>query len=103
MKPHPTRFDDQGSTVNYHYSGAYTAEWIVEDPEEGSANAGGALYPFANFGSVTFSNMKSSFTSWSLTPDEEWAHRAKRCDAGGANEHHSRRLYRHLHRAVAES
>jgi hypothetical protein len=64
--------NDQGSTINYHYSGAYTAEWIVEDPEEGSASPGGALYPFANFGSITFSNTESSFTSWSLTPDEEW-------------------------------
>jgi hypothetical protein len=63
---------DQGSTVNYHYSGAYTAEWIVEDPEESSANAGGTLYPFANFGPITFSNTESSFTSWSLTPNEEW-------------------------------
>ena len=64
--------DEQGSSVNYHYSGAYTAEWIVEDPEQGSATPGGPLFPFANFGSVTFSNMTSSFTSWSLTPDEEW-------------------------------
>jgi hypothetical protein len=64
--------DDQGSTVNYHYSGAYTAEWIVEDPEEASANAGGSLFPFANFGSITFSDMRSSFSSWYLTPDEEW-------------------------------
>ena len=66
------RFDTQGSAVNISYSGAYTAEWIVEDPEEGSANAGGALYPFADFDSVAFSDMESSFTAWSLTPDEEW-------------------------------
>jgi hypothetical protein len=65
-------FAVQGSSVNYRYYGAYTAEWIVEDPEEGSATPGSPLYPFANFGSVTFSNMESSFSSWYLTPDEEW-------------------------------
>jgi hypothetical protein len=65
-------FEDQGSTVNYHYSGAYTAEWIVEDPEEGSANPGGTYFPFADFGSVTFTDMESSLSSWYLTPSEEW-------------------------------
>lgn len=64
--------EDQGSSANYHYYGAYTAEWIVEDPEESSADPGNPYLPFANFGSITFSNTKSSFTSWSLTPDEEW-------------------------------
>jgi hypothetical protein len=65
-------FTKQGNAEGYSYSGAYTAEWIVEDVEEGSANPGGTYAPFANFGTVTFSNMESSFTSWSLTPDEEW-------------------------------
>lgn len=63
-------FTDQGSAVNISYSGAYTAEWIVEDP--GVAAAPGTYFPFANFGSVTFSDMRSSFSSWSLTPTEEW-------------------------------
>lgn len=65
-------FTDQGSARLISYSGGYTAEWIVEDPEEGSANPGDELYPFANFGSVTFSDMETSFGSWSLTPGEEW-------------------------------
>jgi hypothetical protein len=30
------------------------------------------LIPFADFGSVTLSDLESSFTSWSLTPGEEW-------------------------------
>ena len=65
-------FTIQGNASGVSYSGGYTAEWIVEDLEEGSANAGGQLYPFANFGSVAFSDMRSSFSSWSLTQDEEW-------------------------------
>jgi hypothetical protein len=65
-------FSAQGSSVNYSYFGGYTAEWIVEDPEEGSATPGNPLYPFVNFGSVTFSNMRASFSSWYLTPNEEW-------------------------------
>jgi hypothetical protein len=63
-------FSNQGSAAEISYSGGYTAEWIVEDP--GVINDAGAVQPFANFGSVTFSNMGSSFTSWSLTPAEEW-------------------------------
>jgi len=63
-------FTNQGSAVNINYSGGYTAEWIVEDP--GVANETGSYQPFANFGSVIFSDMRSSFTSWSLTPSEEW-------------------------------
>nr|WVH32680.1 peptidase A4 family [Trichoderma asperellum] len=39
------------------------AEWIVEDFEEGSS-----LVPFANFGSVTFSNATASGSSGTITP-----------------------------------
>jgi len=64
-------FSEQGSTAALSYSGGYTAEWIVEDP--GVINeAPGNVQPFANFGSVTFSDMRASFSSWSLTPTEEW-------------------------------
>jgi uncharacterized repeat protein (TIGR02543 family) len=64
-------FTDQGSTTGLSYSGGYTAEWIVEDP--GVINeAPGNVQPFASFGAVTFSNMRASFSSWSLTPAEEW-------------------------------
>ncbi|MCU1363237.1 MAG: cell wall/surface repeat protein [Acidimicrobiaceae bacterium] len=65
-------FSSQGNAAGYSYSGGYTAEWIVEDPEESTATPGNPLYPFANFGSVTFSDLRASFSSWSLTPDEEW-------------------------------
>jgi uncharacterized repeat protein (TIGR02543 family) len=63
-------FAIQGSAVNISYSGAYTAEWIVEDP--GVAAAPGTYYPFANFGMVTFSDLRASFSSWSLTLGEAW-------------------------------
>jgi len=63
-------FTDQGSTTGLSYSGGYTAEWIVEDT--GVASTPGSYYPFPNFGSITFSDMRSSFSSWYLTPDEEW-------------------------------
>jgi hypothetical protein len=64
------QFSDQGSTNLLSYSGGYTAEWIVEDSENATTQA---LHPLANFGTVTFTNLLSSFTSWSLTPDETWA------------------------------
>jgi uncharacterized repeat protein (TIGR02543 family) len=63
-------FSIQGSTAGLSYSGAYTAEWIVEDT--GVAATPGTYFPLANFGSVTFSDLESSFTTWSLTPAEEW-------------------------------
>jgi len=63
-------FTVQGSAARISYSGGTTAEWIVEDPGVGTAP--GTYYPFANFGSVTFSDMESSVSSWSLTPSETW-------------------------------
>ena len=60
----------QGSAINISYGGAYTAEWIVEDP---TATATQGLDLFANFGSVTFTNLEASFSTWSLTHDETWA------------------------------
>lgn len=55
-------FTYQGTTTDLSYSGGYTAEWIVEDP--GTANGG--LSPFANYGSVTFFNLRTNLASWSL-------------------------------------
>jgi uncharacterized repeat protein (TIGR02543 family) len=62
-------FAIQGNAQGISYSGGYTAEWIVEDPEDAVT-----LFelPFADFGSVTFSDLESSFNSWSLTRSEEW-------------------------------
>ena len=59
-------FPMQGSTARLSYSGGYTAEWIVEDP----ANADGSLIPFADYGTVNFTDLRTSLTSWSLTADE---------------------------------
>jgi hypothetical protein len=59
-------FPLQGSTAGLSYSGGYTAEWIVED----YAQSDGSYVPFADYGSVTFSNLQTSLGSWSLTPSE---------------------------------
>ncbi|MFZ0059328.1 MAG: G1 family glutamic endopeptidase [Acidimicrobiales bacterium] len=61
-------FTDQGSTVGLSYEGGYTCEWIVEDP----SNASGSEVPFADYGTVTFSDLMTSFSTWSLTSDEGW-------------------------------
>lgn len=63
-------FTPQGSAAQISYAGGYTAEWIVEDPGSSITQA---LEPFADFGTVTFSNLRTSLTAWSLTPDETWA------------------------------
>jgi hypothetical protein len=59
----------QGSTSALSYSGGYHAEWIVEDPADGAT---GSLLPFADYGTVTFSNLAASIASWSLTPANAW-------------------------------
>jgi Peptidase A4 family len=60
-------FPEQGTTSGLTYTGGYTAEWIVEDFAVGSASS---LVPLANYGTVTFSSLQTSLTSWSLTPGE---------------------------------
>ena len=60
----------QGDTSGLSYGGGYTAEWIVEDNTNSITDE---LNPFANFGSVTWTGLESSFTTWSLTHDETWA------------------------------
>jgi len=52
----------EGSAAAIAYSGGTTAEWIVEDYELSS----GSLVPFADYGTVTFSNLGTSVPSWSL-------------------------------------
>jgi len=57
-------FTNQGTTTGLTYSGGYTAEWITEDT--GGANSN-SYYPFANFQSVTFSDLQVSLPSgWAL-------------------------------------
>jgi hypothetical protein len=62
-------FTDQGSTAGLSYPGGYTAEWIVEDDTDSVTQS---VYPFANFGSTTFSDLETNLSSWSLTPSETW-------------------------------
>ncbi|MFI5036228.1 MAG: G1 family glutamic endopeptidase [Acidimicrobiales bacterium] len=63
-------FTPQGSATAISYDGAYTAEWIVEVPTGASSQGTETL---ADFVSVTFTSLRASFSSWSLTPDETWA------------------------------
>jgi uncharacterized repeat protein (TIGR02543 family) len=44
------------------YSGATSAEWIMEDPSDGS----GHLLPFANYGTVTFTNLSTDLSVLTL-------------------------------------
>jgi hypothetical protein len=61
-------FTDQGSTAGLTYSGGYTAEWIVEDPSTASGTT-----PFANYGTVVFSNLQlAGLSPWYLTVGEGW-------------------------------
>ena len=53
----------QGDASGYQYVGGYSAEWITEDP---SGSTSGAFYPFANYGSVTFTNLETNVSPWSL-------------------------------------
>lgn len=58
-----TSYSVQGNTTGLSYSGAYSAEWIEEDVT--SANSG-SLIAFPNYGSVTFFNLRTNLSSWSL-------------------------------------
>lgn len=58
-------FLQQGSTAGLSYAGGYTAEWIVEDRGQN-----GSTVPFVDYGTVTFSDLRTSLPSWSLTPSE---------------------------------
>lgn len=45
----------QGNASGYAYSGGYSAEWIQEDVTQAST---GSLFPFPDYGSVTFTGLK---------------------------------------------
>ncbi len=53
----------QGVATGTSYSGADSAEWIVEDPENSTT---GSYDPFANYGTVTFSDLTTDLSSWTL-------------------------------------
>ena len=57
-------FTSQGS-VDLSFTDGHTAEWIVEN-----AGYGGVLTNLANFGTVTFSDLETSFSPFTLTPAE---------------------------------
>lgn len=59
-------FPYQGTTTDLAYSGGYTAEWIVEDYE-----FDGSWAPFANYGTVNFSDLQlGGLSPWYLTASE---------------------------------
>jgi hypothetical protein len=58
-------FTPQGHTTDLSFSGGFTAEWIVEDYAEL-----GSPVPLAAYGTVDFSDLSTSLTSWSLTGAE---------------------------------
>lgn len=59
-------FLKQGSTAGLSYAGGYTAEWIVEDYSQ----ADGSMIPFADYDTVTFTDLRTSLASWALTASE---------------------------------
>lgn len=59
-------FSKEGSTALLGYTGGFSAEWIVED----SGSSTTQLTPFADFGTITFSNLATSLANWSLTSSE---------------------------------
>jgi hypothetical protein len=62
-----SQFSYQGTTTYLSYTGGYTAEWIMEDTTNGLSDT---LVPFANYGSVTFTNLGTSLMPWYLTASE---------------------------------
>ena len=55
-------FPVQGSAASLSYSGGYTAEWVVE-----AYTADSAVVTLADYGTVTFTNLTTSLSPWSLT------------------------------------
>jgi Peptidase A4 family len=56
----------EGNASTVSYAGAYTAEWIVE----AYGTSGGGQTQLADFGTIAFTNVKTSLPSWSLTTNE---------------------------------
>lgn len=65
-------FTFQETTPTLDYAGGYTAEWIVEDYGVNFAQPN-VYAPFADYGTVTFSNIVTSMSSWSLSSAEGMA------------------------------
>jgi hypothetical protein len=61
-------FTYQGTSPTLTYGGGYTGEWIVEDYEQS-----GSYVPFANYGTVSFSDLGlAGLSPWYLTAGEGW-------------------------------
>ncbi|MDA8295575.1 MAG: G1 family endopeptidase [Actinomycetota bacterium] len=58
-------FDEQGNASGLSYSGATSAEWIVEDYQLNQVQV-----PFADYGTVSFSNLATSLETWTLDAGE---------------------------------
>jgi hypothetical protein len=58
---------DQASSKDVSYSGGYTAEWIVGYDK---SNGKQVYIPLADYGTVAFSELVTSLSSWSLTQSE---------------------------------
>ena len=57
-------FQYQGRTIGLTYGGGYTAEWIAE----AYGTADGTQETLADYGSITFTNLRTNLSSWYLTP-----------------------------------
>lgn len=63
-------FTSQGTAAAFGYSGGYTGEWIVEDYLKNYQQSNSAV-PFANYGSVTFTNLAlGGLSPWYLNATE---------------------------------
>ena len=63
----PTTFvKSEGDASLVSYTGGRTAEWIVED-----FGTSTGLVPFADFGTVTFTELTTNLLTWGLTAKEQ--------------------------------
>jgi hypothetical protein len=54
----------QGTSVGTSYAGGLSAEWVFEDPTDGTKHS---LYPFADFQRVTFTGLEANSAAPALT------------------------------------
>jgi len=59
----------QGYASGTSYSGAYSVEWIQEDVTNIDS---GSLFNLPNYGSVTFFNLRTSLSSWTLPSSDAY-------------------------------
>jgi hypothetical protein len=59
----------QGRTTYLTYGGGYTVEWIAE----AFGQSEGSQVTLADYGTITFTNLRTSLSSWYLAPSDEIA------------------------------